>query len=102
VLAVPPQRKAFCEERCLPASVRGPVECWELARLVAARGGTGVPILNTSGWGHDALRASQRWTESMAGSIVGGVGGAWAVVAILCTFDHRDSTAGDAVDGGPA
>jgi hypothetical protein len=26
-----------CDERCLPVSVRGPVECAELARLVAAR-----------------------------------------------------------------
>jgi hypothetical protein len=25
------------EERCLPAGVRGPVECWELARLISAR-----------------------------------------------------------------
>jgi len=28
---------ALSEERCLPASVRGPVECWALARLTAAR-----------------------------------------------------------------
>ena len=28
---------AFCDERCLPDSVRGPVEWAELARLMAAR-----------------------------------------------------------------
>src|SRR5580704_14917172 len=35
--AVKPWRKAFWEERCLPESVRGPVECCELARLTAVR-----------------------------------------------------------------
>jgi hypothetical protein len=30
-----PWRNAFSEERCLPASVRGPVECWELVRVMA-------------------------------------------------------------------
>jgi hypothetical protein len=39
--AVKPWRSAFCDERCLPESVRGPVECRELARLMAARS-TGV------------------------------------------------------------
>jgi hypothetical protein len=34
---VSPWRRAFREDRCLPAGVRGPVECWELARLVSAR-----------------------------------------------------------------
>ena len=34
---VRPWRKALRDERCLPAAVRGPVECWELARLMAAR-----------------------------------------------------------------
>ena len=37
--AVKPWRRALSEERCLPAWVRGPVECWELARLMAARFG---------------------------------------------------------------
>ena len=37
VRAVRPWRNAFSEERCLPDSVRGPVECAELARLTAAR-----------------------------------------------------------------
>jgi hypothetical protein len=34
---VSPWRRALSEERCLPAGVRGPVECWELARLISAR-----------------------------------------------------------------
>src|ERR1035437_2625182 len=37
VWPVSPWRRAFMEERCLPASVWGPVECWELARLISAR-----------------------------------------------------------------
>src|SRR5579864_8768732 len=37
VRAVSPWRSALSDERCLPASVRGPVECSELARLMAAR-----------------------------------------------------------------
>jgi hypothetical protein len=39
-----------------------------------------VPILYASGWGHELLRASQRWMGS--GSVVVGVAGAWAAVAI--------------------
>src|SRR3984957_18637476 len=72
--AVRPWRKEFCEERCLPDSVRGPVECAELARLVAARGAS--PVFSGSGWGEALLRASQRSTGSV------GVAGAWAAVAI--------------------
>jgi hypothetical protein len=34
---VSPWRRALREERCLPAGVRGPVECCELARLISAR-----------------------------------------------------------------
>jgi hypothetical protein len=37
VRAVRPWRIAFCDERCLPASVRGPVECWALERLISSR-----------------------------------------------------------------
>jgi hypothetical protein len=36
-LPVRPWVKALREERSLPEGVRGPVECWELARFVAAR-----------------------------------------------------------------
>src|SRR5713101_7809372 len=32
-----PWRRAFREQRCLPASVRGPVECLAFSRLVSAR-----------------------------------------------------------------
>jgi hypothetical protein len=34
---VSPWRSALREERNLPDSVRGPVECWALARLIWAR-----------------------------------------------------------------
>src|ERR1700719_3739456 len=37
VWPVRPWRKALREERCLPASVRGPVDFWALARLIEAR-----------------------------------------------------------------
>ncbi len=37
VWPVNPWRKAFSLERCLPASVRGPVDFWALALLAAAR-----------------------------------------------------------------
>src|SRR5580658_3936900 len=36
---VRPWRSAFREERCLPSEVLGPVECWELARLISVRVG---------------------------------------------------------------
>ena len=44
---VSPWRRALREERCLPAGVRGPVECCELARLISARGsgvGSGLVV----------------------------------------------------------
>src|SRR6266567_6708261 len=37
VWPVSPWRRALREERCLPASVRGPVECLAFSRLVSAR-----------------------------------------------------------------
>ena len=37
VWPVNPWRRAFIEERCLPWAVRGPVDFWALARLMAAR-----------------------------------------------------------------
>src|SRR5690349_16491685 len=37
VWPVNPWRKALREERCLPASVRGPVDFWVFALLTAAR-----------------------------------------------------------------
>jgi hypothetical protein len=37
VRQVRPWVRALRAERCLPASDRGPVECWEFARLIAAR-----------------------------------------------------------------
>src|SRR3984957_8486695 len=40
--AVRPWRSAFSAERCLPESVRGPVERRELARLMAVRDAIGV------------------------------------------------------------
>ena len=46
--AVKPWRSAFSEERCLPESVRGPVECRELARLAAVRS-TGVRWRDVTG-----------------------------------------------------
>ena len=46
--AVKPWRSAFNEERCLPESVRGPVECRELARLMAVRS-TGLPWMGVIG-----------------------------------------------------
>jgi hypothetical protein len=61
-----------------------------LARLVAAR---------ISGWGHELLRASQRRTGS--GSVIVGVSGAWAAVAIWIPLGPWDSMAGDAADRGP-
>ena len=79
VRAVRPWLRAFCEERCLPDSVRGPVECAELARLVAARRAfeyvagkedAGESIFVAPGCGHALLRASQRST----GSVVVGIG----------------------------
>ena len=46
--AVKPWRSAFSEERCLPESVRGPVESRELARLMAVRS-TGLPWTDVIG-----------------------------------------------------
>ncbi len=88
-------RRAFCDERCLPDSVRGPVESLAFARFARVRGsgvgdwGLGIGVAtgfvtvglrSGSGWGQELLRASQRRTGS--GSVVVGAGGAWAVVAI--------------------
>ena len=58
--AVKPWRSALSEERCLPDSVRGPVESFAFARLVAAR---------WASEGFAPLRASHRST----GSVVVGV-----------------------------
>jgi len=41
VWPVNPCRRALREERCLPAAVRGPVDFWALARLIAARSDSG-------------------------------------------------------------
>jgi len=49
--AVRPWRRALSEVHCLPASVRGPVECCELARLIAERSMAGMAdIWGTSTW----------------------------------------------------
>src|SRR5271170_6454605 len=57
--AVKPWRSAFWEERCLPESVRGPVECRELARLMAVRS-AGVR------WG-DVIGVADIWETSEPG-----------------------------------
>lgn len=46
---VSPWRRAFREERCLPAAVFGPVECWALAWLISVR--VGVISFNRMGAG---------------------------------------------------
>lgn len=37
ICPVKPWRRALREDRCLPAGVLGPVECWALDLLISAR-----------------------------------------------------------------
>jgi hypothetical protein len=71
---------------CAPASL-AIEECGSDSQALAKRV-DGLCLIRTgrrqewrrgTGWGHELLRASQRCTESMPGSVVGG---AWAAVAI--------------------
>src|SRR5258708_3030968 len=45
-----PCLRAFWEEAALPSSVRGPVECWALARLAADWVDVDMGILLFAGW----------------------------------------------------
>jgi len=65
--AVNPWRRALSEERCLPAGVRGPVECCELPRLVAARA------------------AGERWVGAIGAGKVMVIGDMWDLaIGIAC------------------
>jgi hypothetical protein len=64
--AVKPWRRALSDERCLPAGVRGPVECRALARLMAARS-TGVR------WG-DVIGVTDSWSDLGTGLTRGAAG----------------------------
>jgi hypothetical protein len=66
--AVKPWRSAFSEERCLPESVRGPVECLAFARFARVRGlgvgdlglGTGLVIYGNLQFGCGMWVGGQR------------------------------------------
>ena len=75
--AVKPWRNAFCDERCLPESVRGPVECRALARLMAARS-AGARWGDVIGVGD--MGRPRNW-DSMRGG--GWRGGGWVRLMIL-------------------
>jgi hypothetical protein len=58
---------AFSDERCLPAAVRGPVECLELARLMDAR--------LVVGWSSLAVAVADMLVPRFGNSIRLGLGG---------------------------
>jgi hypothetical protein len=59
---VSPWRRALREDRCLPASVLGPVECCELARLISVRDGVDMPWYSIGGLGEEA-GGSGKWLK---------------------------------------